>query len=384
VELAPGADPRPVRRISNPAWWFILSLALLCLLVRPVASRATTIEGVNEASYDLTPPTGEQQLGAMQAEGVRIVRTDASWGGAQPAPPSPSGPGYQFAQFDALVTELASHDMTWLPIIDYSTPWAESVAGDPFSPPVSDGPYAAYAQAVAARYGDGGSFWAENPQLPYEPVQTFEIWNEENGTFWSGAPNPASYALQYMQTRAAIHAVDPSAQAIVGGLVEVLPGPASQYVQAMFRAQHSLRGNVDGFALHPYGINAANVLEDVATFRQTLDSLGEASVPIDITEFGWDSDAGEAWRATQMHNVAIGLANSDCGIGEISPYVWYEQTGSGDYSLATLNGPLPSGQAWFSGVKAAAQAPEQHLCRLLTRAKRKPAAARPHAQRVRS
>ena len=320
----------------------------------------------------------------MQASGVQLVRYDASWGSGEPSPPTANGPGYQFTQLDTLVSELASHDMTWLPIIDYSAPWDESIAGNPFSPPAADAPYAAYAQAIAARYGDRGSFWTANPQLPYRPVQTFEVWNEENTSMFWGASDPARYALLYMQTRAAIHAVDPSAQVVVGGLLEILPGAASQYVQAMFRAQPSLHGNVDGFALHPYGPNAAGVLSNVSAFRRTLDALGEAAAPIDVTEFGWGSGAGEGWRATQMHAVAVGLANSDCGIGEISPYIWYEQPGdSADYSIGTLSGLLPSGQAWFSGLSAAARAPEQHLCHPVGRTKKKTIRERARAATVR-
>jgi hypothetical protein len=352
-----------VKRIFAAPHLLILGLAFTCLLVGSVAASATTISGVNEAAYDVTATTGEQQLASMQAAGVRAVRSDASWGGAQPSAPTASGPGYQFGQFDTLVGELADHNMSWLPIVDYSAPWAASLAGNPFSAPASDTAYAAYAQALAGRYGAGGSFWAENPQLPYEPVHSFEVWNEENSTmFWAGAPQPAQYAALYMQTRAAIDAVDPTAQVIVGGLLEVLPGPASQFVEAMFKAQPSLRGNVDGFALHPYTANAAQVLTSVDDFRQTLDALGESAAPIEVTEFGWGSGAGESWRATQMRSVAMGLANSDCGVDEISPYVWYEAPGGADYSLATLSGLLPSGSAWFSGFAAAQQAPEHHLC----------------------
>jgi hypothetical protein len=52
--------------------------------------------------------------------------------------------------------------------------------------------YEAFAAAVAARYGVGGSFWAANPQLPYLPIEQFEIWDEANSdNFWIYIPNNA-------------------------------------------------------------------------------------------------------------------------------------------------------------------------------------------------
>jgi hypothetical protein len=350
-----------------------VSLLVAVSLIYPAAAvaDATAMSAVNAGALGaLAPAAAEPQLQMMQASGVQLVRADASWNWAEPAAPGPSGHTYQFAADDVLVAELASHQMTWLPTIDYSAPWMESIPGAWNSPPADDAQYAAYAQALAARYGDHGSFWSQNPQLPYKPVRTFEVWNEENTSmFWANTPDAGRYALLYQQTRAQIRAVDPSAQVIVGGLLEITPGPASRYVQAMFRALPALRGHVDGFALHPYGMDAAGVLDSVRAFRQTLDGLGEAAAPIDITEFGWSIGAGESWRARTLRTIAASLANSDCGVAVLAPYTWFESAGSGDnYSLTTANGLLPSARAWFTGLSASARSPAVDLCHPLRQA----------------
>ena len=64
----------------------------------------------------------------------------------------------------------------------------------------------------------------------------------------------------------------------------------------MFSADPGLRGNVDGFGLHPYGTSAADAVEWTVHFRHVLDALGEARAPIDVTEFGWPTGDGAARR----------------------------------------------------------------------------------------
>jgi hypothetical protein len=315
----------------------------------------------------------DQQLAAMQANGVRVVRADAPWANIEPLPPGPAGPTYQFAQTDALVSALATHHLTWEPLIDFSVWWAKTCPG--MCAPSSDATYATFAQTIAARYGVHGSFWAQNPQLPYYPAQIFEIWNEENAAlFWI---TPARYASLYSAARAAIHAVDPGASVIVGGLADdskaytVAQDYPSWYVTQMFVADPGLRGNVDGFGLHPYGTTAVDVEKWVAHFRQTLTVLGEGAAPIDITEIGWTTGdaARENWRAWMMFNVAFTLSHSNCGIRLLAPYDWIDPLilhESGDFGLVDQSGVdtslRPAGTGWFHGLAVAPSKPQTPLC----------------------
>ncbi len=71
-----------------------------------------------------------------------------------------------------------------------------SIPGQDHSPPRNASSYAAYAGAFAARYGPGGSFWAEHPMIAPLPVTTYEIWNEpDGGHFWLPRPDPRRYAV---------------------------------------------------------------------------------------------------------------------------------------------------------------------------------------------
>jgi hypothetical protein len=136
----------------------------------------------------------------------------------------------------------------------------------------------------------------------------------------------------------------------------------------MFAAAPDLAGHLDGFGLHPYGSTALDVEQWIVHFRQTLDSLGQGSAPIDITEFGWPtgSPGGETWRAEQMSFLGAGLSRSNCGIGMVAPYDWLNPAAapSADFGLVDPRAPgvavRPAGIAWFRALKD--RSAELRLC----------------------
>jgi hypothetical protein len=192
---------------------------------------------------------------------------------------------YDWGFADRVAGALASRGVRWLPIIAYSAPWAASVPGDDKSAPRSAEDYAAYARAFAERYGSGGRFWAERPELPATPVTTIEIWNEpDNSDFWAPAPDAAAYADLYLRARAAIRTADPGARVLVGGLTG-----ASTFLPQLITARPDARGQVDGVAIHTYSPEPLGALAEARDARRALAALGMAAVPLWVTEFGWVS-----------------------------------------------------------------------------------------------
>src|SRR5436305_1175235 len=110
----------------------------------------------------------DQQLSAASSEGVRLGRSDAFWMAVEPNPPQNGVHTYNWAFTDFIASNLAKRGIQWLPILDYSAIWAASTS-DYHSPPTSNDDYAAYAKALAQRYGPGGAFWLANPNLPNLP-----------------------------------------------------------------------------------------------------------------------------------------------------------------------------------------------------------------------
>ncbi|HEV3001017.1 MAG TPA: cellulase family glycosylhydrolase [Solirubrobacteraceae bacterium] len=263
---------------------------LLCVAssAAPASARAAVARdwaGVNAYHLfaALPPSSWDAHLDAMRSAGVRLVRYDASWARVEPAAPAGGVHDYRFGHHDAVVAALARRGIRWYPIVDYSARWAAATPGAWRSPPASVQAYAAYAAALAQRYGPGGTFWSSHPELPELPVREWEVWNEENGAYyWPPAPDPAAYADLYAAARAAIRAVDADARVVVGGLVA---RSAGAFVRDMLVHRPDLE--LDAVGLHAYAVHAGGAVQWMESLRGWLRDLGRPGVPIEVTEVGW-------------------------------------------------------------------------------------------------
>jgi hypothetical protein len=305
--------------------------------------------GVN-AQYLWQYPSWYRQahLKAMSAAGMTVVRREVNWSEVEPQAPSMTGVHTWFwGGYDSWVTDMAVAGVRWEPVLGYSAIWASSYpyAGSysQFFAPARDTDFMAYATAVVQRYGRGGSFWAEHPELPALPITTYEIWNEQNSNgFWNFAPDPARYAQLYIAARYAVRAADPQARVLVGGLARAAYTGGGYYkdtdfVAAMYQSHPELRGNVDGIGYHPYSAETAGYVEDVlrnvVAMRQAINSppVSDPKVPIEINEIGWPT-AGvvpawqvvltEAQRTQAVRTVADQLIRSDCGVDQVLIHSW--------------------------------------------------------------
>jgi hypothetical protein len=304
------------------------------------------------------------QLSALRATGATLARTDALWEATEPTAPTGAVHHYNWDFDDRVASMLAAHGLRWLPIVDYSAPWAQSVPGVDHSPPSSFTAYAAYAGALALRYGPGGTFWRAHPQLQPLPVQLYEIWNEpDNPEFWAPQPDPAAYARLYAAASASILAAEPSARVLVGGLT--LPARFLPPMLAALRPSHAL---LSGVAIHPYGVNPSGVIANVRAARTVLRSLGLGPVPLYVTEFGWTTQPAGAlyWtpasvRPGYIETVLQALGHSGCGIDAVTLYTWAtpEQQPRNSQQWYGLSppgaGPSAGVEAFAHGLAAARQ-----------------------------
>jgi hypothetical protein len=332
----------------------------------------------------------DAQLAALAKTGATVVRSDALWEDAEPQAPIGIFHRYNWTLDDLIMSSLAAHGLRWLPIIDYSAPWAKAAPGQIHSPPSSVSDYAAYAAAVASRYGPGGSFWLENPGLKQLPVLTYEIWNEpDNGTFWFPTANPAAYATLYAASRSAILAKQPGAHVLIGGLTR----PA-WFLQAMLASDPGLRNGIDGVAIHPYGGTPARVFANVRAARLAMRSNGIGAVPMYITEFGWTTQgnssfdsASEAARPGYISTALSTLGHTDCGVAAVLLYAWTtgENNPANPQDWFGISPPGAGGsadtEAFTAGLQAgSAPAPPTLLCSsnpILPTARTLPLHARP-------
>jgi len=300
------------------------------------AANAASLDGfygVNvQQVFNGSPSAWQPQLAAMASGGLQLARIDARWSNIEPNPPSGGVHHYNWSQYDSMVQAMAQQGLRWYPIVGYSTSWAGVIGGDANSvvAPAHVGDFAAFAWALATRYGRGGTFWQSHPSLPQLPVTDYEIWNEENSnTFMHPQTSaPEAYADLYMAARAAIRAADPQADVVVGGLAL---GKADvtdeiQFIQRMWAHRPDLARHVEGVGLHPYQQSLADTYMRLAKFRQALDQVSGGSVPIEITEVGWATTAvSESERAADLAQLAEQLPHSDCNVDRLIPYTWLTQ-----------------------------------------------------------
>lgn len=266
------------------------------------------------------------QLAGLEATGATLARSDAQWELSEPAAPTAHGHRYDWQFDDTLVAALATHHLRWLPILDYSPQWARSTPGQDHSPPTSPDDYAAFAAALAARYGAAGAFWRRHPALPQLPVDTYEVWNEpDNPAFWKPAPDPAAYDALYERALAQIGAVQPAARVLVGGLTN-----PSAFLSRLLTLDPRLRTSLGGVAIHPYAPTPGAVLAKVRADRLLLRGLGAGGVPLFVTEVGWTTSPSGALdyapasaRPGYLQQTIAALAGSDCDVAAVLVYAWF-------------------------------------------------------------
>ncbi|HEU4658187.1 MAG TPA: hypothetical protein VFR97_11705 [Capillimicrobium sp.] len=314
---------------SSPA---VLLALLVAALLASTSGRAVAapFHGVGVttlfASDGTLVPGGAGHLDEVAAAGIPLARMDAAWPAVQPF-----GPGdWRWVTTDRIAGALAARGIRWLPVLGYATSWSTTVGGTDKAAPADPAAFAAYAAAVAQRYGPGGAFWAAHPELPALPVDAVEIWNEPNiPAYWRPSPDPAAYATLYRAARDAVHAAAPGVAALVGGLSPY--GDPTGFLRAMHAARPDLAGRLDGVALHPYSPTPAGVVAIVADVRATLTELGAGSVPISVTELGWPRPnqsptasfaLPDDTRAGSIAFVADALAASDCDVDRLALFTW--------------------------------------------------------------
>jgi hypothetical protein len=312
----------------------------------------------------------DRQLDIVERAGLTTARADAMWEWVQPqGPPQLLLLGNSWTETDRRMTALASHHIQWQPVLDYTPPWQQTVAGDDKSAPKSNDAYAQFAALFAGRYGPGGSFWTSHPELPYLPVRTYEIWNEPNGAFWTPQPDPADYADLFVRAADAIHAQDRGATVMIGGLVD----DGGTFLRSVFTLRPDVAGRADAIAYHPYAPTVDGVMHSIDVLEDTLAQLGQGSLPVYINEVGWMTSGApgvplvmpDSMRASNMTDLVprIASARESRHIVALLPYTfWTPEQNPGDgedwYGLWHADGTATlAGDAYVKAVARALATP---------------------------
>jgi hypothetical protein len=255
----------------------------------PRLGRAGVFVGVNAPDYVLANPHFRAcSLNALVAAHVGIVRDVFAWAGIELAPGF-----YDFATTDQYVADAAQHGMQVLPVLlmapNFRSTAPPSNPKHGFYPPRDPNDLGAFAAVLAKRYGPGGDFWKQHPDIPDVPIRSWQVWNEPNlPVYWADGPSPERYAELLKATAAGLRSVDPNADIVSAGLPYSNDRRAlspEQFLRGMYAA--GAKGSFTTLAVHPYSDTVTRMVGALARMRRVLNAGGDNALPIWVTEVGW-------------------------------------------------------------------------------------------------
>jgi polysaccharide biosynthesis protein PslG len=318
-----------------------------------------------------------RQFTNMVAAGVGSVRVAFDWAKAQPYQAMADVPAGQqsrftdvggvptdFSQTDQFVELAAQRGLTLLPTILYAPSWdAVDNHKNGVDYPADPGPFAAYATALVDRYGPNGSFWASHPRVPRMPIRMWQIWNEENISYYWAQPFAPGYAALLHAAHDAIKAADPGAKVVLGALTNYAWQSIGQLNQVP-----GVRSWFDIASVNAFTKRPANVILYLKLMRRALDTIHDGRTPLIASELSWPSALGETPNAYDFDTTEAGQARN---ISELLPmlganrrrlrlqsfyyYTWIsvEIYGAQDFAFAGLLGQTSYGRVFTKPALAA-------------------------------
>jgi hypothetical protein len=316
-----------------------------------------------------------------EAAHAGIVRTTVYWSRIAESRPAnaanPFDPAYRFDDLDEFVRNAGMHGMEVMLTIWGTPSWANGGKGQNFAPTRS-ADLQSFARAVAARYS------GRYPGYPF--VRYYTVWNESNlGQFLSpqyvaGKPAaPRIYAAIYRAAYAGIKAGN--ARALVGigetsarGRDRVLGRAGTQetespgrFAQLLSQQRPALR--FDAWSHHPYATSLSapptqrvrwpNVtLTQLPRFEESLETWFKRTVPIWITEYGYETKPGEPKGVTLAQQAAyartaINIAAND---PRVTMFIWFilrdDPTSAWQSGLLNRDGSRKPSFATFASLAA--------------------------------
>jgi hypothetical protein len=290
------------------AWAALLALAAALLACAALAAPAQAVPSNFWGAAPQGPMT-VAQLERLKRGGVDSIRFALDWTAIQSSPRAE----IDWGGVDSIIQALAKAHLEPLPFLYGAPHWAVPSAAVPGTGGGAKAPlhlpiagragraWNAFARQAVARYGPRGDFWSENPQLPRDPVHTWQIWNEPNFKYFVARPNPGEYGRLVRNSARAIRAADRGATVLLGGLF-ARPGEAGkfnpprafsavEFLELMFKRTPGVSAAFDAVALHPYTTSYLTIPGEIEEVRALLRARGDAGKNLWLTEVGWSSEA---------------------------------------------------------------------------------------------
>jgi polysaccharide biosynthesis protein PslG len=302
----------------------IASALLVCLCLSGLARAAAPRDfyGVMAAT---DPDSAE--IARMGAGKVGTLRINFVWGAVQRT----EGAAFDWSHYDAIIGAAAQQGIRVLPTVYSSPTW---VASRTNFPPTGRfrGPFQAFVQAAAQRYGSNGTFWSGNPTIPKTPVIDWQLWNEVNSpSFWFRKPSAKQYVSLLKVFNRGIKSGDPSARILLAGLFRtprIHNGiPLDRFLPGIYRAKG--KKFFDAVAMHPYSTTPGDALRAVRDTRKIMAQFKDKKAKLWITEIGWATGGNPTPLTVSPQRQAAYLRQSFSRLAakrnrlKIAGVVWY-------------------------------------------------------------
>ena len=245
----------------------------------------------------------------LRAAGLGWVRSDFDWSALERKPGE-----WNFAKFDEVVAQCEARGIQLLPILGYSTGWA-----NPTHEHLDQ--WGAYVRKVVTHYGK---------RLP-----VLEVWNEENiSGFWKN-PNPTNYLAVLKRAYEAVKAESGDLRVAFGGTAGV-PFAFIEEVYKLGGAKY-----FDIMNIHPYTHPRRPEGEmdvQIEKLRTIMKKYGDEKKPIWITEVGWPTHQVRV-REAEVLRAAFAVADP----AKKTWHTLYLPAREEDAVPATLAAQLPAG-----------------------------------------
>lgn len=235
----------------------------------------------------------ERSLDLLTAGGFRWVRQRFPWAEIEPEPGS-----YRWARWDAIVRQCSERGLRVIAVLDGAPARARATedAGNPFAPPRDPADLAAFARALAGRYG--------------QSIDHYQVWDEPNiYPHWGERDaDPQGYLALLTAVGAALRDADPGAVIVAAGLAPTTETSGRNLSEVLFlRGLYEAGGRqaFDVVAAKPYGFWSGPDDRDVSpetlnysrllALREEMVRHGDAAKPVWAVSWGWNA-LPEGWQ----------------------------------------------------------------------------------------
>jgi hypothetical protein len=145
---------------------------------------------------------------------------------------------------------------------------------------------------LVERYGPGGTFWAERPELTPNPIRIWQPLQEPDRPAFFPQPFDVDHFIAMAhESYAAVKKADPDAVVMGAGLGPVC-AESGDFLDSLYRA--GLKGSFDVAAIHPFPKNAEGLIHAIRLNRNVMAAHGDGHLPIALSQFSFSSALGQS------------------------------------------------------------------------------------------